>query len=902
MTVDAPRSPTASTIRLHALGQLELNATSGDASAVLSQRKRVALLAYLALAGPRAPCGREMLATLFWPDSPADAARHSLREALRLLRRALGAELIVTRAGDDLGVDASLMWTDVAEFERAIGAGRNDDAMAIYRGPLLEGFTLREVSSEFEHWLDGERARLHAMAIRAASAITDNAERAGNVMLAARAARDCVRLAPFDEVLFRRLLALLERAGDSAGALHAYEAFAERLARELEVAPSPETQAIVARLRAGTVPPDQRAPAGAVALTSVGVAPGTSTHMAPERADADQGVDYRQDMPAATPKPLTSTRRWKRPLTAGRIVIVVSLMAIAVLGYVLRSTGHARAVADRSKPPTLAVLPFENLGSASDEYFVDGMTDEIRSRLAKLPGIAVIARTSVMQYKKTTKPITQIARELDGANFLIEGSVRWEKTPAGGGRVRVDAQVIRASDGTHVWADQFDEPYGTGIFAIQSDIAERVARALDVKLRPEDKPVVRDMPTSNLAAYDAYIRAQSYLDRDLGGQHWEAERRALEALEQAVRLDSSFAPAQALLALLHVRLVSGSGYDLGLATGIAPEERWEMARAAALRALASDSSSARAHRALSEYYREIAGDTTRSRAELALALRDEPSSADAITERGWWLVTSGRADDALREFEHARSLDPRNPTRWFTIAVFHQERRDLARFGEALERGIAVAPDVSMYIALAWQRLMIGRRDDARVALRNAIAQAGVNSVVYRLAQSTMTINMIRILPEDLARPAAEIAWAPFGADSGDYYWTKALAYGGDPARSRAYFDSLAAWARPKARAPTRFGELRVVLAWALAGAGRRDEAARELDDLSRGESRSRGLWREVTAESCLMIGRAECAVEQIARAIAESRAYTPAIFRLDPMWDPLRKRPDFAKLVEAHD
>ena len=187
------------------------------------------------------------------------------------------------------------------------------------------------------------------------------------------------------------------------------------------------------------------------------------------------------------------------------------------------------------------------------------------------------------------------------------------------------------------------------------------------------------------------------------------------------------------------------------------------------------------------------------------------------------------------------------------------------------------------------------------VTSTNAIAQAGVNSVVYKLAQSNNWINMIRILPEDLAKPAAQITWAPFGVDSADYYWAKALAYGADPARSRAYFDSLAAWARPKARASTRFGYLRVVLAWALAGAGRRDEAARELDDLLRGESQIRGVGTEIMAESCLMIGRAECAVAHIARAI-ESLNYTPAIFRLDPMWDPLRKRADFAKLVEAHD
>jgi tetratricopeptide (TPR) repeat protein len=189
--------------------------------------------------------------------------------------------------------------------------------------------------------------------------------------------------------------------------------------------------------------------------------------------------------------------------------------------------------------------------------------------------------------------------------------VQWEKTAGGGGRVRVAPRVIRASDGTHVWTDRFDKPYGTDVFAIQSDIAEQVARAMDVTLNPGDRPAMREVPTTNLAAYDAYLRAQASLDRDFG-QNWEAQRHALESLEQAVRLDPRFAAAHARLGWLYGRLAD-AGYDISLSNGVTKEQRWEMARAAAERALAIDSLSAIGHAVLARYYWRIVGDTARAR-------------------------------------------------------------------------------------------------------------------------------------------------------------------------------------------------------------------------------------------------------------------------------------------------
>jgi len=577
---------------------------------------------------------------------------------------------------------------------------------------------------------------------------------------------------------------------------------------------------------------------------------------------------------------------------------VVGLTILGAAGYAIHARGVPNASLDRSKPPMIVVLPFENLGAPTDEYFADGMTDELTGRLNRLPGLAVIARTSAIQYKKTTKSVTQIAKEL-GADFLVEGTVRWEKTPDGLGRVRITPQLIRGSDGTRVWNDTFDKEYGPDIFSIQSDIAEHVTRSLDVSLRPSDERVVRQVPTTNLAAYDAYARAVYALDRDFG-QDWDAEQEALEHLERAVRLDSGFAAAHARLAALHWFMIP-SGYDIGRNTGVLREQRWEWARASAMRAIAADSASPVGHGTLALYYGSAVRDTARQQQELAVALRSQPSSPDAIGERAWELADAGRLDDALREAERAKSLDPRNPYRWSQLAGLYRQGGDLAASGLASEQALAAAPTsaVQFHLELAWNQLARGRREDASATVRNAIAQAGVNAVIYKLAQHSAFVDVIRILPEDLGEPTRRIALSRFDRDTLDYYVAKIRGYYNYRVRVKAYYDSVLTWAQPRVRTSTRDPIYRFIRAWALAGSGRHVEAAREVDAILR--EKSSGENDIMLAQTCVMIGRHDCAVEAIARAIAASNFYyTPAIFQLDPVWDPLRTRDDFRRVMKG--
>ncbi len=237
-------------IELRMLGRLSLTgADGGEVRTLLGQPRRFALLAYLAAATPPGFHRRDSLLALFWPELDQDHARTALRQALRVLRSALGSGVVVGRGDEDLGLDFGQVWSDVGAFERAIAAGEPLEAMDLYRGPLLEGFFISD-APDFERWLETARARLQDAASRAARALVEQCESRGNLTTAAHWARRAVALTPHDEALLRRLIALLDRHGDRAGALEAYEAFTLKLAEEYAAEPAAETQALVAAVRA----------------------------------------------------------------------------------------------------------------------------------------------------------------------------------------------------------------------------------------------------------------------------------------------------------------------------------------------------------------------------------------------------------------------------------------------------------------------------------------------------------------------------------------------------------------------------------------------------------------------------------------------------------------------------
>jgi TolB-like protein len=236
-------------------------------------------------------------------------------------------------------------------------------------------------------------------------------------------------------------------------------------------------------------------------------------------------------------------------------VVLVVLATVSAGYYVLPRLpgwwsvdGEARAT-EADERTLLVVLPFVNLGSPIDEYFADGITEEITARLASLEGLGVIARTTAIQYKDSEKTAREIGDEL-GVDYVLEGTVRWESPADGTGRVRVTPQLIRVGDDTHVWAEIYEEPLES-VFAVQTQIAERVVDALDVTIREPERLALQAQPTENIDAYRYYQLGNQLLKRSTSPA---AAQQAIEMFELAVQIDPDFELARQKLAEIFANL------------------------------------------------------------------------------------------------------------------------------------------------------------------------------------------------------------------------------------------------------------------------------------------------------------------------------------------------------------
>jgi DNA-binding SARP family transcriptional activator/Tol biopolymer transport system component len=239
-------------IELRVLGPVDLRGHDGEALlSVLSQPKRLTLLAYLALNATAGFTRRDKLLGLFWPDSETERARASLRRSLSWLRKSLGEEVLVTRGNEDVGIAAGTLECDAVRFEALLEKGDPESAMALYAGPFLDGVFVSETMG-LESWLEYERSRFTRLAGAAANAIADRRERQGDVGAAVDWTRKAVALEPESEVGIRRLIGLHARAGDNAAALRTYEEFAARLREEFDIEPSDETRSLVETVRASS--------------------------------------------------------------------------------------------------------------------------------------------------------------------------------------------------------------------------------------------------------------------------------------------------------------------------------------------------------------------------------------------------------------------------------------------------------------------------------------------------------------------------------------------------------------------------------------------------------------------------------------------------------------------------
>lgn len=320
-----------------------------------------------------------------------------------------------------------------------------------------------------------------------------------------------------------------------------------------------------------------------------------------------------------------------------RVAIAAVAMVVATAGFAW--IWHMRREPQATAIKAIAVLPFENLsGDAAQDYFVDGVTDELITELAKMGSVRVISRTSSMQYKHAKGNLRKIASEL-GVDAVVEGAVA--RTP---NRVRITAQLIRASSDQHLWANSYERDV-SDILALQTEIAAAVARELRVELALQMPPPTSPRPL-NQEAYAEYLR---------GRYAWNLRREpalleAIQHFESAIRIDPGFAQAYSALADCHTAL--------GYLNARAPEETFPNARLAAQKALELDSSLAEPHASLAYYYLYYERDWHAAETEFRKAIELNPSYALAHDWYGVYLTARSRWSEALAEMKKARELDP----------------------------------------------------------------------------------------------------------------------------------------------------------------------------------------------------------------------------------------------------
>lgn len=382
----------------------------------------------------------------------------------------------------------------------------------------------------------------------------------------------------------------------------------------------------------------------------------------------------------------------------------------------------ARAKEKNATTPagSVAVLPFVNLSAdPENEFFADGITEDVITNLAKIKSLKVISRTSVMPFKKRDGGLREIGERL-GASTLLEGSVR-----RAGSRVRIVAQLIDCATDEHLWAETYDRDL-TDIFAIQTDVALKIATALRAELSHDERSRVGRRPTDDLAAYELYLRGRNWFHQYTE----EGYRRSLLDYHAAIDRDPRFALAWASIAGAHTELCIGGS------VGKSPEEAIALAKKAATHALEIDQELGEAHSISALIQFAFDFDWAGAERSFLRALELSPGSAQALQHYGWLCSSLGRHDDALRQLRRARELDPLLIP---TDVVTHLLRA--GRNGEALEEARKSAREQPgtprCHSVLGWALIFSGEEAAGIASLERAVALSpGATLFLSQLGQA----------------------------------------------------------------------------------------------------------------------------------------------------------------------
>ncbi|HMU62265.1 MAG TPA: hypothetical protein PKA66_10815 [Gemmatimonadales bacterium] len=520
-------------IELRTLGGLELlQGGAGQPRAIPLQAKRLALLAYLATSSPNGFRRRDKVLALFWPDLDQGHARGALRQALHFIRKSLGDGAIVSRGEDEIGLNWALVGSDASRLEAAVQAGESELALTLYRGDFLEGVFVADAAPELEDWIAAERARLRALAAKAAWLASERPARDQDT---GEHVRRAVLLSGDDESALRRGIARLEARGDRVGAAALYEEFSRRVARDLDVDLSPETQEAMRAVRArrAAAAPLDSSPAGLVSVE----APTSSGPPEPSRT-----------------RPLT---RKLFLAAAGGATLILALAAY------FRSSGSAGPI---PSPNRVAVLPFRvTEADSSLAWLREGIVELLSIRISGEggPELAspswVLAEWSRLTGDGRSEPLPDAARKVAtrvGAGRIIEGAVT-----GAAGRVTLSAHLSTSSR-SGVTASATVEGAADSL----PQLIDRLAAQLLGLSAGMDRARLSSLTSTSLPAIRAFLRGEAAFRSG-------RMAKAAESYREATTLDSSFALAGLRLSRAASWTGSDADAERGLRLALAGRER-----------------------------------------------------------------------------------------------------------------------------------------------------------------------------------------------------------------------------------------------------------------------------------------------------------------------------------------
>jgi serine/threonine protein kinase/Tfp pilus assembly protein PilF len=586
----------------------------------------------------------------------------------------------------------------------------------------------------------------------------------------------------------------------------------------------------------------------------------------------------------------------KKRFLSKKYLAGLSIALVLVVGVFLFKDLITSSIAGNNDKKIIVVLPFENLGSNDKDYFVDGMTDEITSRLSGLSGLKVIARSSAVQYKGTTKTLKQIGAEL-GVNYVLQGTVRWE---AAGGQtnVRVNPTLIRVDDGTQAWSESMESVLSSA-FKLQSDIASRVAGAMDIALATAEQKLLETSLTENSEAYDYYLQAIEYSNRSVSKSDQEI---AIQLLDRAIRLDPSFAAAFAKLAKIHAS-VYWFFYDRS-------ERRVEQSRLAGEKAIQLAPQLSETHEAMGWYFYHTKLDYSKALGEFSLALSYRPSNSTVYYGIAAVMRRQGNIRGSIEAFEKSIESNPRASDLIRQLGETQTLSREYEKADRNFDKSLELTPDIT---ATYWDKarnllLWKGDIDGSRRIFEEARRVGKINEFEFIVDYMSYFIELMdrnfQAAEDALDRAnTKELLNNQFSYAPTSLLRAQMESIRGNELQAKKYYDSARVFLELKQKANPADERLFSALGLAYAGLGRNKEAViagvRGVEMLPVEKEAWRGSFRlHDLAKIYAMVGEHEKAIDILERLLSIPCEVSVSLLKIEPWWQSLHNNERFQKLV----